>query len=64
VNAPKQVTLNSTDALTYAPSSLVEDEGMAVPSVSSLLAAMVAPDVTSTAAADADGNADDILCKI
>jgi hypothetical protein len=29
----------------------------------SSLAATVAPDATSTAAADADGNADDILCK-
>jgi hypothetical protein len=46
-----------------APLSSVEDGGTTAPLASSLLAATVAPDATSTAATDADGNADNILSK-
>jgi hypothetical protein len=53
VNAPKQATLNST----YAHG------GTTAQSASSSLVATVVPDATSTAAADADGNAENILCK-
>jgi hypothetical protein len=62
-NAPKQVTWNSTNVLTYAPLSSVEDGGTMEPSASSLLAVTVAPNSTSTTAANADSNADNILCK-
>jgi len=60
---PKQVALISTNAPTYVPSSSVEDGGMTAPLAPSSLAAMVAPDATSTVAAGANGNTDDILCK-
>ena len=62
-NVPKHVTLNSTNVLTYASLSSVEDGRTTAPSASSSLAATVAPNATSTVAADADGKDDDILCK-